>query len=194
MLKSIREIIPELAGKDMDVKIYTTPSCGYCHQAKSFLSELGVSYKEYDVSRDRAAAQEMVRLTGQMGVPVIVINNQPVIGFDRNRIRELLSLDGGSQKSVRFGLKIADAVKLASKMGIAPAPGAIIGGVTPGLLGEKAGLKPGDIVTGLNGGSIKSAVDMEKFLTAVKQGNILTINFLREGKTRKSEITRREGR
>jgi S1-C subfamily serine protease len=134
-----------------------------------------VSFKEYDVSRDRAAAEEMVRLTGQMGVPVI-------------RIRELLASGNGSKKSVRFGLKIADAAKLAPKMGMAPAPGAIIGGVTPGLLGEKAGLKTGDIVTGLNGGSVKSAADMERFLTAVKQGNIVTISFLRDGKTRKSEI------
>ena len=146
-----------------------------------------MSYKEYDVSRDRAAAEEMVRLTGQMGVPVIVIDNQPIIGFDRNRIRELLASGNGSKKSVRFGLKIADAAKLASKMGVAPAPGAIIGGVTPGLLGEKAGLKTGDIVTGLNGGSVKSAADMEKFLTAVIQGNIVTISFLRDGKPRKSE-------
>jgi glutaredoxin 3 len=172
----------------MDVKIYTTPTCGYCHQAKRFLDELGVSYKEYDVSRDRAAAEEMVRLTGQMGVPVIVINNEPVIGFDRNRIRELLASGNGSKKSVRFGLKIADAAKVAPKMGVAPASGAIIGEVTPSLLGEKAGLKPGDIVNSLNGGSIKSAADMERFLTAVKQGNIVTIGFLRDGKTRKSEI------
>ena len=130
----------------------------------------------------------MVRLTGQMGVPVIVINNKPVIGFDRNRIRELLASGNGSQKSVRFGLKIADALKAAPQMGVAPAPGAIIGGVTPGLLGEKAGLKPGDIVTGLSGGSVKNAADMEEFLTVVKPGNIVTISFLREGKTRKSEI------
>ncbi len=147
-----------------------------------------MSYKEYDVSRDRAAAEEMVRLTGQMGVPVIVIDNQAVIGFNRNRIRELLASGNGSKKSVRFGLKIADAAKLAPKMGVAPAPGAIIGGVTSGLLGEKAGLKTGDIVTGLNGGSVKSAADMEKFLTAVKEGNIVTISFLRDGKPRKSEI------
>jgi glutaredoxin 3 len=172
----------------MDVKIYTTPTCGYCQQAKSFLSELGVSYQEYDVSRDRAAAEEMVKLTGQMGVPVIVINNEPVIGFDRNRIRELLAAGDGSRKAVRFGLKIADAVRVAPQMGVAPAPGAIIGGVTPGLLGEKAGLKHGDIVTGLNGGSVKSAADMERFLAALKPGNIVTILFLREGKTRKSEI------
>ena len=141
-------------------------------------------FKEYDVSRDRAAAEEMVNLTGQMGVPVIVINGEAVIGFDRTRIRELLSSDGAGQKPVRFGLKIADAEKAAAKMGLTPVPGA----VTPDLLGEKAGLKKGDIITGISGRSVKNAADMEKTLAALKSGDIVTILFLRDGKNRKSEI------
>lgn len=63
----------------MEVKIYTTPTCGYCHQAKAFLDDLGMSYTEHDVSRDRTAAEEMVKLTGQMGVPVIVVDGRAVI-------------------------------------------------------------------------------------------------------------------
>ena len=78
----------------MDVKVYTTPTCGYCHQVKKFLSERGVKYAEYDVSRDRAAADEMVRLTGQMGVPVILVDGQVVVGFDRARLEHLLSKNG----------------------------------------------------------------------------------------------------
>jgi glutaredoxin len=58
----------------MKVKVYSTPTCGYCHQAKKFLAERGVEYSEFDVSCDRAAAEEMVRLTGQMGVPVILVD------------------------------------------------------------------------------------------------------------------------
>lgn len=141
-----------------------------------------MAFKEYDVSRDRAAAEEMVNLTGQMGVPVIVIDGQVVIGFDRARIRELLSAGDGGQRPVRFGLKIADAAKAA------PTPGAIIGGVTPGFPGEGAGLKEGDIVTEINGGSINSAADMERALATLKPGAIVTILFLRSGETRKSEI------
>ena len=78
----------------MEVKIFTTPTCGYCHQAKRFLSERGIRYAEYDVSRDRAAADEMVRLTGQMGVPVILVDGQVVVGFDRARLEHLLSKNG----------------------------------------------------------------------------------------------------
>ena len=130
----------------------------------------------------------MVNLTGQMGVPVIVIGGEAIIGFDRNRIRELLTSGDTPQKSVRFGLKIADASKAAAQMGLTPVPGAIIGEVIHGFLGEKAGLKEGDIVTGINGGSVKSAADMEKTLAALKSGDIVTILFLRGGETRKSEI------
>jgi S1-C subfamily serine protease len=141
-----------------------------------------VAFKEYDVSRDRAAAEEMINLTGQMGVPVIVIDGQVVIGFDRARIRELLSIDTNGQKPVRFGLKIADAAKAA------PTPGALVGGVSPGLPGERAGLKEGDIVTEINGGRIGSAADMERALATLKPGSIVTILFLRGAETRKSEI------
>jgi S1-C subfamily serine protease len=146
-----------------------------------------VKYTEYDVSRDRAAAEEMVNLTGQMGVPVIVIDGQAVIGFDRARIQELIA-GGNGNKPLRFGLKIADADKVAPKTGAAPVSGAIIGEVSRGFLGEKAGLKEGDIITAINGGRINNAADMERVLAGLKPGNIVTILFLRSGETRKSEI------
>ena len=63
----------------MSVTIYTTPTCGYCHQAKQYLSQKGVKYTEVDISRYQAAAQEMMRLTGQMGVPVIVIEENRLL-------------------------------------------------------------------------------------------------------------------
>ena len=130
----------------------------------------------------------MVNLTGQMGVPVIVIGGEAIIGFDRNRIRELLTSGDASQKPVRFGLKIADALKTAAQIGLAPVPGAIIGEVSPGFLGEKAGLKQGDIITGISGTRVDGAADMERVLSGLKPGDIVTILFLRGGETRKSEI------
>jgi S1-C subfamily serine protease len=147
-----------------------------------------VPFKEIDVSRDSAAADEMVNLTGQMAVPVIVIDGQTVVGFNPTRIRELLSSSVSPAQPLRFGLKIADAATVAPKMGINPAPGAIIGEVTPGFLGEKLGLKTGDIVTEINSGKISSAADMEKALAGLKSGDIATFLFLRAAETRKSEI------
>lgn len=74
----------------MDIKVYSTPTCPYCHRAKDYLSSKGVSYQDIDVSADAAAADEMVKVSGQMGVPVIVINGEIVVGFDQARIDSLL--------------------------------------------------------------------------------------------------------
>jgi glutaredoxin len=60
--------------------------------AKEYLSSKSIPYQEFDVSRDKAALEEMVRLTGQMGVPVIVIDGEVVMGFDKTKIEGILSL------------------------------------------------------------------------------------------------------
>jgi S1-C subfamily serine protease len=143
---------------------------------------MGVAFKEHDVSVDHAAAQEMVNLTGQMGVPVIVIDGQAVVGFDRARLQELLSAAPRQANPVRFGLKIADAAKSGLQ------PGALVGGVSPGLLGEKAGLKEGDIITGISGIRIESVADVSRVVEGLKPGNIVTILFWRGNEQRKSEI------
>lgn len=79
-----------------DVTIYSTPTCGYCTLAKDFLQEKGVEYTEIDVSVDQQKAQEMVEKTGQMGVPVIIINKDGqedvLVGFDQVQLSNLLGL------------------------------------------------------------------------------------------------------
>ena len=68
------------------IVIYSTVSCPYCVQAKKYLSEKGAAYKNFDVAEDLAARSEMVELSGQMGVPVLVIGDKLIIGFDRQEI------------------------------------------------------------------------------------------------------------
>ncbi len=79
-----------------EVTIYSTPTCGYCTLAKDFLQEKGVEYKEIDVSVDQQKAQEMVEKTGQMGVPVIIINKdgqeEILVGFDQVQLSNLLGV------------------------------------------------------------------------------------------------------
>ncbi len=75
-----------------DVKIYSTPTCHFCHMAKEFFQEKGVQYTEYDVLSDLAKRQEMVEKSGQLGVPVIIIDNKVVIGFDQGEISSLLGI------------------------------------------------------------------------------------------------------
>jgi S1-C subfamily serine protease len=146
-----------------------------------------VKYSEFDVSRDRAAAEEMVGLTGQMGVPVTVIDGQAVIGYDQARLQSLLAA-GNNRRPVRFGLKIADADRVARKTGAIPVFGAVVGGVSPGSPGEKTGLKAGDIITEINMRRISNAGDLERALAGLRQGSIVTIMFLRGSDQRKSEI------
>jgi len=78
------------------VIIYTTPTCAFCKQVKAFYQENGIEYEEKDVAVDTAAAEEMVDISHQMGVPVSVIgegdDKQVVIGFDRTKLSEILDI------------------------------------------------------------------------------------------------------
>ena len=74
----------------MSVAIYTTPSCGYCRVAKDYFRKAGVSFTEYNVAADPRRAEEMVRKTGQMGVPVIDINGRVIVGFNQPEIERAL--------------------------------------------------------------------------------------------------------
>jgi glutaredoxin 3 len=171
----------------MDVTVYTTPTCPYCHHVKDFLTGLGVEFSEHDVSVDRAAADEMVGKSGQMGVPVTIIGDEVVVGFDHARLAQLLA-DRGDDKLPHFGLKVADASRLAAKMGMLPAFGAYVGKVAPASLGEKASLRPGDIITEVNLRSIRNADDLENALGGLGVGDRVMIVFLRARETMKSEI------
>ena len=171
----------------MDIKIYTTPTCGYCHQAKRFLSELGVNYAEFDISRDRAAAEEVVKLTGQMGVPVIVVDGQVIIGFDRARLEQLLA-GGNSQRHPRLGLKVADASRMARKSGEPPVFGVIVGSVAPSSPGERAGIRVGDIITMINRKRINNTAEMEHVVGVLAPGNHVSVTFYRREQAVKSEI------
>ena len=74
------------------VTIYTTPTCVYCKMTKEFFKEHNVAYEEKDVSTDEKARDEMVEKSGQLGVPVIDINSQVIVGFDKEKLSELLKL------------------------------------------------------------------------------------------------------
>lgn len=75
------------------VKIYSTPACVYCVTLKKFLEENNVEYEEINVLEDKEAAEEMIRKSNQMGVPVVEIGEEVVVGFDREKIQSLLNLN-----------------------------------------------------------------------------------------------------
>ncbi|MCM8801289.1 MAG: glutaredoxin family protein [Candidatus Omnitrophica bacterium] len=74
------------------VKIYSTPTCPWCQRTKQFLKENNIEFEDFDVSSNQEAAEEMIRISGQMGVPVLDIDGEIVVGFDKERIKELLGL------------------------------------------------------------------------------------------------------
>ncbi len=74
------------------VIIYTTPTCPYCKQVKDYLKENEIEYQEMDVANDSDKAQEMIDKSGQMGVPVIDIEGEIIVGFDKEKIDKALSL------------------------------------------------------------------------------------------------------
>jgi len=75
------------------VKVYTTSFCPYCVTVKEFLKSIDVKFEEIDVSQHEAAQKEMIEKSGQMGVPVVEIDGKIVVGFDREKIAQLLNIN-----------------------------------------------------------------------------------------------------
>lgn len=75
-----------------NVKVYSTPTCPYCKMAEQFLTENNIPFENIDVSVSQPAAQEMIQKSGQMGVPVLDIDGQIVVGFDKGKIKQLLGI------------------------------------------------------------------------------------------------------
>ena len=149
----------------MNVTVYSTPTCPYCRQVISYLQSRGIPFEERDVSRDAAAAQEMVRVSGQQGVPVTVVDGQVIVGYDRPRLDEALA----SARRPRLGAAVADAA----------GGGAYVGRVTPGGAAERAGLAPGDVILSFAGRSVRSAVHLEQLLAGVQPGARIPVEYRR---------------
>ena len=74
----------------MKVKVYSTATCPYCKMAKTLLDAKGIAYDDLDVAGDAAARDEMLKKSGQMGVPVIDVDGEVIIGFDKERLTSLI--------------------------------------------------------------------------------------------------------
>ncbi len=74
------------------VIVFSTPTCTYCNMLKQYFRQKGVRFRDVDISRDQAAARDLVRRTGQMGVPVVDIGGRLIVGFDKPKINQLLNI------------------------------------------------------------------------------------------------------
>ncbi|RJQ22070.1 NrdH-redoxin [Candidatus Woesearchaeota archaeon] len=84
--------MPTKTASKSKVKVYSTPTCPYCHAAKDFLKENKIDFEDIDVSKDQDAAQDMIEKSGQMGVPVIDINGTIIVGFDKDAMKKALKI------------------------------------------------------------------------------------------------------
>lgn len=79
-------------GDNMDVKVYSTPTCPWCKRVKEFLGEKNIEFEDINVASNKEAAQEMMKKSGQMGVPVIDVDGQIMIGFNQEELEKALGL------------------------------------------------------------------------------------------------------
>ena len=154
---------------------------------KEYLSRKGIPYQDHDVNADPSAAQEAVRLTGQNAVPVIVIDGQTVVGFNEPRIEQLISQAEASIRP-KFGAAVADVGK-AGRKDVPIVFGAYVGRITTGSIAEKIELIVGDVIIQLNNQPISGAADLGRFLLGIKQGDKLSIVFIRGTEIKTAEVT-----
>ena len=165
----------------MSVAVYTTPTCGFCHQVKTYLNQRGVLFTEYDVSRDPQAAAEMVRLSGQQGVPVVLIDGQAVVGFNRPLIDQLLAQR--ATRPPRLGVAIADADRIAAKKGLQLPNGAYVGRVDAGSAADASGLRSGDVIVQLAGQAVRTDQDVDRIMANVRLGQTVDLLAWRNDET-----------
>ncbi len=77
----------------MTVKLYTTPACPYCYTLKEFLKDKNIAFEEIDISQDEKTKDEIIKKSGAIGAPIIEIDGQIVVGFDKEKIVKLLKIN-----------------------------------------------------------------------------------------------------
>jgi glutaredoxin 3 len=153
---------------------------------KAYLNQRGVPFTEYDVGRDQQAAAEMVRLSGQRGVPVVLIDDQVVVGFNQPLIDQLLARRAARPPSL--GVTIADASRIAVKKGLQLPDGAYVGQVNAGSAAAVAGLRTGDVIVQLAGQAVLGYQDVHRIMSNVRHGQAVDLLVWRNGQQVKTTV------
>ncbi len=128
----------------------------------------------------------MIRRSGQMGVPVIAVDDEVIIGFDRARLEEVLARKRRPRRSL--GAKVAGAQSIARRHHIVLPPGAYVGGVAVGSPADRAGLREGDVIVALDGVPVQGAADLERALQSLAPGKACDIVWWRSGREMRGRV------
>jgi glutaredoxin-like YruB-family protein len=175
------------------VTVYTTPTCPWCDRAKEYLRSNNVEYVEKDVASDRTAAIEMIRRTGQQGVPVIATQDEVILGFDQPRLARLVQKHSGPKRPP-LGLRAADAEQyLQRHPDVARnypegTRGVFVGDVRPGSVAETSGLRHGDVIQAVAGKRVRNLAAMDQMIETLKAGESVTVRYVRDGADHNTEF------
>ncbi len=168
------------------ITVYTTNTCPWCDRTKDFLRGNKVPFVEKQVDKDYDAAMEMVRLSGQQGVPVTVADGEVILGFDQQRLAKIAEKFAGPKRPP-LGILGADAEDYLSKhpdkAGTIPegTKGIYVGKVRPQTVAASAGVQPGDVITSFAGKRVRNMAALDQMVETLKPGDQATLKFLRDG-------------
>jgi len=168
------------------VTLYSTRTCPWCDRAKEYLKANNVPYVEKDVAADHDAAREMIRRSGQQGVPVITTEDEVILGFDQPKLAKLAEKYAGPKRPP-LGLLAADVEQYLSRhpelAGTIPAgtKGVYVGEVRSGSVAEQSGVAPGDVIQAVAGKRVRNMASLDQMIDILKSGESVTVRYLRAG-------------
>jgi glutaredoxin 3 len=168
------------------VTVYSTKTCPWCDRAKEYLRANNVPYVDKDVASDYEAAMEMIKRSGQQGVPVITTEDEVILGFDQARLARLAEKFAGPKRPP-LGLLAADVEQYLSKHPEAvdsiPAgtKGVYAGEIKSGSVAEAAGLRRGDVIQSVAGKRVRNMSALDQLINTLKAGESVTVRYLRDG-------------
>ncbi len=145
-------------------------------------------FVEKDVAKDYTAAMEMIRLSGQQGVPVTVADGEVILGFDQQKFAKLADKFSGPKRPP-LGILAADAeeylAKHPDKAEQVPSgtKGVYVGKIRPKTVASRAALKPGDVITSFAGKRVRNMAGLDQMVETLKAGDQATAKFIRDGET-----------
>ncbi len=168
------------------VTMYTTTTCPWCDRAKAYLTQNKVPFVDVDVSKDYDAAMEMVRVSGQQGVPVTVADGEVILGFDQAKFAKLAAKFAGPKRPP-LGILAADLEdylarhpEVAEKIP-ATTKGVYIGKIRTDTVAERSDLAAGDVLTSFAGKRVRNMAQLDQMVETLKAGDQATAKYLRDG-------------